>query len=115
MRIDYRKMIPEPEKRLKEPFSPYGWNLIGKTTLSDIDRFILIYRREGYRTKSKNIPLQTICKEMHKTRAIFLDILMSILWSREAVKKYVSCYTLYIQHSLQHRCNGTHDVSELTE
>lgn len=38
MRIDYRKMIPEPEKRLKEPFSPYGWNLIGKTTLSDIDR-----------------------------------------------------------------------------
>lgn len=86
MRIDYRKMIPEPEKRLKEPFSPYGWNLIRKTTLSDIDRFILIYRREGYRTKSKNIPLQTICKEMHKTRAIFLDILMSILWSREAVK-----------------------------
>lgn len=86
MRIDYRKMIPEPEKRLKEPFSPYGWNLIGKTTLSDIDRFILIYRREHYRTKCKNIPLQTICKEMHKTRALFLDILMSILWSREAVE-----------------------------
>lgn len=86
MRIDYRKMIPEPENRLKEPLSPYGWNLIGKTTLSDIDRFILIYRREHYRTKCKNIPLQTICKEMHKTRALFLDILMSILWSREAVE-----------------------------
>lgn len=86
MRIDYRKMIPEPENRLKEPFSTYGWNLIGKTTLSDIERFILIYRREHYRTKCKNIPLQNICKEMHKTRALFLDIFMSILWSRIAIR-----------------------------
>ena len=95
MRIDYRKMIPEPENRLKEPFSPYGWNLIGKTTLSDIDRFILIYRREHYRTKCKNIPLQNICKEMHKTRALFLDILMSILWIMEAVEIRIMLHPLY--------------------
>ena len=107
MRIDYRKMIPEPEKRLKEPCSPYGWNLIGKTTLSDIDRFILIYRREHYQTKCKNIPLQNICKDMHKTRALFLDILMSILWSRIAIRNMyhataVTYNTVYSIDALGH-------------
>lgn len=100
-RIDYRKMKPDPQKRLTLNEGVLGWNLIGKTTLNDIDNFVNVYisidnmRNTYYRiVKPSTVRLQDICTELKMTRARFLDILMSILWSKKAFRKKYGLYPL---------------------
>ena len=71
-----------------------GWNMIGKVTKDDIQRFVNAYTclnkrtLEYYKEKSYGtVRLADICNYLHMTRACFLDILMSIMWSRIAFRK----------------------------
>lgn len=93
-KIDYRKMKPDPLKRLHTCEGILGWNLIGKVKKDDIRKFVDSYiflnkraieycREKRYGT----VRLIDICNYLHMTRACFLDILMSIMWSRIAFRK----------------------------
>lgn len=93
-RVDYRKMKPDPMKRMHTCGGILGWNMIGKVTKDDIQRFVNAYTclnkrtLEYYKEKSYGtVRLADICNYLHMTRACFLDILMSILWSRIAFRK----------------------------
>lgn len=93
-KIDYRKMKPNPIKRLHSCEGVLGWNLIGKVTKDDIQKFVDAYTYLNKRTleyyKEKaygTVRLRDICNYLHMTRACFLDILMSIMWSRIAFRK----------------------------
>lgn len=93
-KIDYRKMKPEPLKRLRASEGVLGWNLIGKVTKDDIQKFVDTYTYLNKRTleyykekKYGTVRLRDICNYMHMTRACFLDILMSIMWSRIVFRK----------------------------
>ena len=93
-RVDYRKMKPDPMKRMHTCGGILGWNMIGKVTKDDIQRFVNAYTclnkrtLEYYKEKSYGtVRLADICNYLHMTRACFLDILMSIMWSRIAFRK----------------------------
>ena len=93
-RVDYRKMKPDPMKRMHACGGILGWNMIGKVTKDDIQRFVNAYTclnkrtLEYYKEKSYGtVRLADICNYLHMTRACFLDILMSIMWSRIAFRK----------------------------
>lgn len=87
MKHNYRKMFPEPEKRLRLNEGILGWNLIGKTSFEDIDNFFNSYKNIAIDNCFNIVMLEDICLKMRITRARFLDILMSILWSRIAFSK----------------------------
>lgn len=89
-KYNYRKMKPEPEKRLSVNGGVLGWNFIGKTNMSDISNFVRSYNKivnkQSYFYINKVVRLSDICSDLRMTRARFLDILMSILWSKIAFK-----------------------------
>lgn len=95
-RIDYRKMRPNPELRLSHDYDILGWNLIGRTKMFDVECFVRKYMEIERDTHyiSRNdvyniVRLTDICIALKMTRARFLDILMSIMWSKIAFhKKY---------------------------
>ena len=71
-----------------------GWNLIGRVTKNDIKKFVDAYTYLNKRTleyyKNKaygTVRLVDICSYLHMTRACFLDILMSVMWSKIAFRK----------------------------
>lgn len=93
-KINYKKMKPNPLKRMSSCGGVLGWNLIGNVTKDDINKFVDAYIYLNKRTieyyKEKKygvVRLRDICNYLHMTRACFLDILMSIMWSRIAFKK----------------------------
>ena len=93
-RLNYRKMKPDPIKRMRICEGILGWNLIGRVTKNDIKKFVDAYTYLNKRTleyyKEKaygNVRLVDICGYLHMTRACFLDILISIMWSRIAFRK----------------------------
>ena len=89
-KINYRKMKPDPEKRLSTDNGILGWNLIGKTSISDISNFVESYDKivdkQSCFNINKVVRLSDICDDLRMTRARFLDILMSILWSKIAFR-----------------------------
>lgn len=98
-KIDYRKMKPDPLKRVHTCEGILGWNLIGKVKKDDIKKFVDSYvflnKRtiEYYKDKEYGtVRLIDICNDLHMTRACFLDILMSIMWSRIAFRKEYGGY-----------------------
>lgn len=93
-KINYKKMKPNPLKRMSSCGGVLGWNLIGNVTKDDINKFVDAYIYLNKRTieyykekKYGTVRLRDICNYLHMTRACFLDILMSIMWSRIAFKK----------------------------
>lgn len=98
-RVDYRKMKPDPLKRMHTCGGILGWNLIGRVTKNDIEKFVDAYiylNKRGlvsmrafgcYKEDYDIVRLADICNYLHMTRACFLDILMSISWSRIAFRK----------------------------
>ena len=42
-RVDYRKMKPDPMKRMHTCGGILGWNLIGRVTKNDIEKFVDAY------------------------------------------------------------------------